>query len=329
MKRTAHVFEVIALISVLAVTGLAILTRYYGWSIHLELLSHFQAQYFLAVLLLTILTLRLRYSVTVLVALFCTALLSAQIVPWYVSSPLTHPDANYRVLVANINKHTFDASRVLDVVAQEKPDLAFLIEVNSETAQQLQVLSQDLPYAVQEPIAPDFDLALYSRYPLQDIEIIHFGNKNNKQSLVAHVTVAGRPLTLVGTHPSSPTDKKMFRARNTVLADVGDYIQKETEPVVLMGDFNTTMWSPYYRTMVRKTQLKNTREGFGIRPTWPRMASRYGWPGWVQTLTTPLQIPIDHCLVSPQIAVAGIHTGGDTGSDHAPIVVDLAVQPQA
>ncbi|ELR98939.1 hypothetical protein GLO73106DRAFT_00027820 [Gloeocapsa sp. PCC 73106] len=34
-------------------------------------------------------------------------------------------------------------------------------------------------------------------------------------------------------------------------------------------------------------------------------------------------IPIDHCLISPEIKVTSIYTGADTGSDHRPLIINL------
>ena len=39
----------------------------------------------------------------------------------------------------------------------------------------------------------------------------------------------------------------------------------------------------------------------------------------------PLGIPIDQCLVSRGIQVANVRTGNDVGSDHLPLIVDLAI----
>ncbi|HEX2138714.1 MAG TPA: hypothetical protein VHG33_03270, partial [Woeseiaceae bacterium] len=59
-------------------------------------------------------------------------------------------------------------------------------------------------------------------------------------------------------------------------------------------------------------KMKNAALGRGYLPTWPAGFSL-------------LKIPIDHCLVSDALHVASFDTGGDFGSDHLPIVIDLSV----
>jgi len=81
-----------------------------------------------------------------------------------------------------------------------------------------------------------------------------------------------------------------------------------------MGDLNATPWSPYYRQLLKGSGLRNTRQGFGILPT---------WPSW--SLLDGLRIPIDHCLVSSTIEVIDIKTAQIKGSDHLSLVIDIAV----
>jgi hypothetical protein len=38
-----------------------------------------------------------------------------------------------------------------------------------------------------------------------------------------------------------------------------------------------------------------------------------------------LRIPIDHCLVSPDIGVLTMRTGRHIGSDHLPIIIDMVM----
>jgi endonuclease/exonuclease/phosphatase (EEP) superfamily protein YafD len=82
-----------------------------------------------------------------------------------------------------------------------------------------------------------------------------------------------------------------------------------------VGDFNTSLWSPYYAQLIRHTGLVNARQGFGLLPTWPAF------------LSVPfLMIPIDHCLVSPEIRVIRVRTGRTIASDHLPIIVDMGIR---
>jgi endonuclease/exonuclease/phosphatase (EEP) superfamily protein YafD len=83
---------------------------------------------------------------------------------------------------------------------------------------------------------------------------------------------------------------------------------------MLMGDLNTTMWSPYFHELETQAGLRNARDGFGILPTWPQKGQ---WPMF--------RIPLDHCLVSPEIRVEAFRVGSNIGSDHLPIIVDVTI----
>ena len=84
-------------------------------------------------------------------------------------------------------------------------------------------------------------------------------------------------------------------------------------PTLLCADLNSTPWSPYFTDLLSGTGLLNGRQGFGVLATWnalwPRMAA----------------IPIDHCLVSPNVAVRGLRYGPRVGSDHLPLIMDVAI----
>ncbi len=82
------------------------------------------------------------------------------------------------------------------------------------------------------------------------------------------------------------------------------------------------MWSPYYKSFVRQTGLRNARQGFGILPTWPSKSSLSPVPATIAPL---LSIPIDHCLISPKIKVVNIRTGPNVDSDHLPVITDLVI----
>ena len=124
--------------------------------------------------------------------------------------------------------------------------------------------------------------------------------------------VGGRALDVLATHPVPPKDRIQTGARNEHLVDLADEATAGGRPLLLGGDLNATPWSPHFRRLVREGRLADSGRVFGLQGTWPSFA-----PAW-------LRIPIDHVLVSPQLRVRDRHTGRPFGSDHVPLLVDVA-----
>ena len=71
-------------------------------------------------------------------------------------------------------------------------------------------------------------------------------------------------------------------------------------------------WSQPIRDLADDADLRSIYGRFGLAGTWPANA-------WL------LRIPLDNCLVSKEIAVAGRRVGPGIGSDHLPLIVDFAL----
>jgi endonuclease/exonuclease/phosphatase (EEP) superfamily protein YafD len=87
---------------------------------------------------------------------------------------------------------------------------------------------------------------------------------------------------------------------------------------LLTGDFNETEWSyPYERLhSVLGDSFREAGAGFGH--TYP---SHVRWDGW--TLSVPL-VRIDYVFHSAELVALHAAVGPDGGSDHLPVVADLA-----
>jgi endonuclease/exonuclease/phosphatase (EEP) superfamily protein YafD len=312
----SHVSSAIALVLLTSLT----LISHLAWNAYLELTSHFKVQYLvISLLLLSGVWFCDRRKQWLLIGLFCVSIQLFEIVPWYWPphwSGRSHSD-HLRILQSNVFAPNRSYAKVLSLVQAEQPDLAIFQEVNARWTQHLNPLSSTYPFTFQTSEG----LAIYSRLPLS--QPVQFGT-GEKSSIATHLTVNQQELTLVVTHPVPPLPQ-LFDSRNQQLREVGQYIQQQQKPVILVGDLNTTMWSPYYLKLVQKTGLKNARQGFGILPTWP-IPSPYA-RGWIKRtpLMGLLQIPIDHCLVSAPIQVTGIHPGPSVDSDHLPLITDLKI----
>jgi endonuclease/exonuclease/phosphatase (EEP) superfamily protein YafD len=131
---------------------------------------------------------------------------------------------------------------------------------------------------------------------------------------MAEVAVGGRPLLVVGAHPTSPSPTRPgdSRRRNRELDHLATTVSAWDRPAIVTGDFNTTPWSPHFRDLVAAGGLRDAALGHGYIATWPT----WFWPA---------RIPIDHVLLKGPLAVAALRRGPAAGSDHFPLIADLRV----
>lgn len=294
-----------------------------------ELLSHFRFQFFLLSWVPFVLLSLTGERPWLWTALFCLGLNGVAIAPWYLPLPvLGESGPPLRVMVSNVlsENRSYDAFYAL--VEQEQPDLLVTLEVNDEWVRELTDLELILPYSAIEPREDNFGIALYSKQPLDDVERVIWGEgaetaelaetaamvNTGVPSITAQIDWQGQLIELVATHAMPPINPGYFEARNDHLRSLAQYLRElgGGRPKLVLGDFNTTMWSPFYQSLVRKAKLKNAREGFGIQPTWPSKMPL-------------LQIPIDHILTSHDFTVLDSRRRRLAGSDHDVLLADVAL----
>ena len=83
----------------------------------------------------------------------------------------------------------------------------------------------------------------------------------------------------------------------------------------MAGDFNMSPWTEKLQRFERGSGLKRYNS---FHPTWP--IAKGGLP------LVPL-VAIDNLFASPRFAKIDMTPGPRLGSDHRPIVVDIALQP--
>jgi endonuclease/exonuclease/phosphatase (EEP) superfamily protein YafD len=280
---------------------------------YLDLTSHFKLQYLILSFCPFFFFLMRRQQLGLSLSLFCLLFNLLEIAPWYLPQSFVSSSEiqgqKLRVLQSNINKYHYQYSQLISLVKQEKPDIAVFLEVSQANAKKFEVLRDILPYSI---AAPDGDIdgtLVYSKLPLKNSSVKSIGE--GRKSILADIAIQGQTLSLITAHPSNALGKAFVEERNRQLAAIGDYVAQVKNPLVV-GDFNVTMWSPYYKRFVSKARLGNVRAGFGILPTWP-------------TFRPLLYIPIDHCLVRRDIKVLNVRTGRKVGSDHLPLITDLLI----
>lgn len=287
----------------------------------MELASDFKVQYLVITIFLFILLSATRQSFFVLIALFCIVINSSEIIHWYIYQPIAiqQSASKLRVLLVNINNQNKNYNQVISLVKKEQPDIAVFLELDEFWANQLQSINDILPYAVGRANPDNMGIAVYSKRPLEKPDIKFLGTSNNA-SVVGDFLINKQVISLVATHSQPPLKPELLFSTKQQLDAISSYVKPLKQPILIIGDLNTTMWSPYYKNFIKKSGLRNARQGFGILPTWPTEAK---FSPIKPPLSWLLLIPIDHFLISPEIKVLNIRTGANVGSNHLPLIADL------
>lgn len=286
----------------------------------LDLTAHFKLQYCLVgVACLIFFSLRRRAGGQwhwLLLSLCCLGINLAELVPWYLpaSSIAREPTTSLRLVLANVKVQNQQYDRAIALVRELQPDIAVFQEVNQAWLDHLDTLRDILPNKVSDSEAARFGNVVYSALPFAQARSLRFAQERFP-SVLAEIRVDRQSVTLIATHPSPPLKPADFAARNQQLAAIANYIQSVQQLIIAIGDLNTTMWSPHYQDFEQQAGLRNSRLGFGILPTW-------------HAHLPLLKLPIDHCLVSPEITVIQTQTGKNIGSDHLPVLIDLGLSAQ-
>lgn len=141
--------------------------------------------------------------------------------------------------------------------------------------------------------------------------------------------VNGRPVTVFGVHPVSPGNTNYdFAPRSKQIAFLLEQTSQETNPVILMGDFNTEDWSDDYQSLTAKfTDAYKEVNPDSLGATYPddrlpqaRINARL--PGW-----TPPMLRIDYIFHDAAFDTVEAEVWpGPTGSDHRPLLAVLRMR---
>lgn len=286
----------------------------------LDVASHFRVQYGIFLVLGAIFAWWLGNSQLGLLAAVLALSNLVVILPlyWRPQSAMaaTRLSSPRRVLFANLWQPNQSHAEVLRLVEQHYPDLILLVESNQRWLAALEPLRQAYPYWVVQPREDNYGVALLSRWPLRESAVRTFSTAG-VPSVVALVELDGQPFQVVCTHPPPPKSQAETRARDEQMQNLASLAAERQAPFMLCGDLNLTPWSPVFWRFTRRSGLSDSARGFGIQPSWPVGAPNLGVP-W-------MGVPIDHCLVSPEITVLDRRLGHAVGSDHYPLIVDFSL----
>jgi endonuclease/exonuclease/phosphatase (EEP) superfamily protein YafD len=221
--------------------------------------------------------------------------------------PTAEPDstARLRILVANLlyDNDRYDA--LVELVERERPDVLGLVEYSTEWFLGLDDLRRQYPHRADAPWGPA-GLALWFRERPLAVDPPRIPIAGAWPYFHVTIDFAGQPRHLWLLHPSSPFNRKGIPE----LAALAGQIQEYSGSRIVIGDLNCSEGSLRFADFVEMIGLRDTRFGFGRQPSWP--------------VWSPYRIPIDHVFVSDDLAVVDRRLGPSIGSDHFPLIIELA-----
>ena len=277
-----------------------------------DLFNHFRVQYFIGLAILAILFAAGGRFIATFVCAATAVFNLILLLPPYLQSPSSeNSQRTYRLFSANVLQQNERYDLAIAAIEEANPDLIVLVEVNQKWMEALKSIRQKYPYAPSFLREDNYGIALFSRYPLLSSNVYNFCDVDIP-TVTGTFEVDGEALTLVGTHPPPPKSSRQAHLRNQQLAAMGRWASQQSGLLILAGDMNASPWTPFFKDLIRKSKLKDSRNGFGIQPSWPvRMPF--------------LRVPIDQVLVSPAVNVHLGRLGPITGSDHLPVIVDFSL----
>jgi endonuclease/exonuclease/phosphatase (EEP) superfamily protein YafD len=221
------------------------------------------------------------------------------------------------LLQFNLRNNNREYAKFLDYVLDLKPDIICLEEYSSGWAANIAALKKGYPYEISKVREDPFGVAIFSRYPMQHQAILELGKARLSggygplPSAYCQIVLDGKTWSILATHPLPPFRSDFYSCRNEQYRALAQFVKKnQADYFVLAGDLNCAPWSACFMNLLTASNLRDSRVGFALEPTWPANC-------WI------LRIPLDHVLTSKNIDTTVRRTGGDLGSDHLPVYVEL------
>lgn len=234
--------------------------------------------------------------------------------------PGARRDAALRILAVNVLMTNRRADALLAIVRDADPDVIVAVETDAWWQQRLDALEPERPHTIKCPLDNLYGMVVYSRLPLEDAAIQYLVEPEVPSMHAMLVLRGGQRVRLHCLHPKppSPTENPGSAQRDAELIVVARSVAESERalPVVVTGDLNDVAWSATTRLFRKVSRLLDPRVGRG-------MFNTFHTGHWY------LRWPLDHLFHSDHFALVGMRRLAAFGSDHFPILVELALVPGA
>jgi endonuclease/exonuclease/phosphatase (EEP) superfamily protein YafD len=300
----------------------------------LAFLHNFAPYYFLPLLVLVPLLLLAgarRMGLRLLPLLLVAVLLYGP--RWLPHSISTAAAERFKVVSFNILPFNPDLDRVADWLAGQQADLVLLQELGPEKSAQLfNLLPAVYPHRA---LITGSTTALLTNWLITSSELVDLGGWFVTRFVL---DVDGEALTVYNIHMPVPALENQAHLnlpidngfvqlflkydetwRNGRIRELLARIAEESGPFIVAGDFNTSDNAMIYDELaaVMRDSWRETSTGLGA--TWPAGVGEEGIPAVIPTL-----LRLDYIWHSPDLPAYSTTIGPHLGSDHLPVIANLA-----
>lgn len=233
------------------------------------------------------------------------------------------PEQTITILTLNALGTNPTPQQVVDLIAESDADVVTLVECSDhlwDLIQHDEQISKSLPFGSGPAHPNEWSNVKLSRWPLKPIslekddqwETMKWNYIFRRSHIVEHPEGEFILSTFVVRSPRSPAwwneGNEQLKENCTVIRE---YLKPMGLPIIIGADLNATPSSSRTRILRKQTDLRRSKPLFAPG-TWP--SSYAPW----------LRVAIDDVLVSSHLHVVSWRTiERETGSDHAPVLVEL------
>ena len=220
------------------------------------------------------------------------------------------PQAVYRLMQMNLRFDNATPELALSAIGRTGPDVITANEVSMMWVRKLELIAAAYPFRVICPSTSRIGgSAILSRRPFSEGTETYC--LEDGRIAIATVDFGGRPVRVIAIHLHWPWP---FQQHDQV-ERIAPLLAEAGPQAFVSGDFNAAGWSATARRVAALAQMTPVPP---TGATWLDRSLPLALRGFIG-------LPLDHVLAGSDIRVLSAATGGDTGADHAPIVVEFSL----
>lgn len=237
---------------------------------------------------------------------------------WKLLPPNRLGDPDLTVMTVNLLAVNETTQPIIEEIKAVGPDVLLLQEYAFHWHDALEPALKDLyPFRAFERRNDSFGTAVYSKFAFDEpVQLdLPLGDATVPQ-IWAVIRVDDRKIAFYNVHVLPPVNYENIVETRAQFADLLKLLAEEELPTIVGGDFNFTGRSPQAAALRRAGfHDAHTQAGWGRGTTWPNISALRYLPA----------VRIDHLFLRGLDATA-CRTGRGQGSDHRPVIAELAIQ---